>query len=175
MSNDFRFENYEGSIHLAAVHRRGLFGHQLLLRGRRTVRNGGSLPSVASVHSLLSVGLMHALNDINRTNIDYLIRTASTAISKPRIRVTAMDPTFCDALQERMRGLRNEDKPLRAGKQFLSELARQLVRFDISFQTDTENTTGYSLKNWLTRALPAPSLLATIPPSLMPTVTSAVL
>jgi hypothetical protein len=176
MSNDFSFEKYEGSIYLGADHRKGLWANQIATRHRRATRNGGQLPTASSSHTLHVWSLLNSLRDITKADAAKLIASPKgTVIAKPRVLVTAMDPSFLDALQLRMQGQKSDTKPLRAGKNFLTELARQLVRFEITFQTDTANTTCYSLKNWLERALPDPKLLSTIPQSLMPSVTSAVI
>jgi hypothetical protein len=83
-----------------------------------------------------------------------------------------MDETFADALKAKMQG--QEGKPLRAGKNFLMELARQLARFDITLQTDTESRPVLILKNWSQTSVIDPKAIPSIPPALVPSAVSAV-
>lgn len=175
MSTLIDFARYDGAIHLEADRRRGLWATQSLIRGKRTVRNAGQLPTTASAHTLHVVALMAALRDISRAQAAELVRDADiVGLVKPRLLVICTDESFCDALQAKIQGQRS-DKPLRCGKQFLIELARQLARFDVSWVTDPESNACKTLRNWASKVLLAPSLLSTIPPILLPSVVSAVI
>jgi hypothetical protein len=164
---------HDGFIYIAAEHRTGLWAYQSRITGHRTFRTGGQLPTTASAHSLLVLALLTGLRDISKAQAAELVKKANAGLTKPRILVTSLDSTFCDALQDKMRGQQN-GKPLRAGKNFLIELARQLARFSVTFETDPDSTICYSLKNWAVRSIHDPKAAQRIPASLAPSAVSEV-
>jgi hypothetical protein len=172
MSTRIEFIEYDGVIHLGADPTKGIWANQTLLRGSRTIRTGGQLPTEASAHTLHVVALTTALRDITKGQAINLVNRAATIIGKPRIVVVVTDPTFADALTAKIQG--QQGKPLRAGKNFLVELARQLARFTVTFQTDPGNTSSYSLRHWAKKSVHDPKAVQRIPQALAATVASAV-
>src|SRR4051794_9102624 len=103
------------------------------MKGSRSIRNASQLPVESSAHTLIVCGLTAALKSITRTQANELMKNRG---SKPEIQVLLSDSTFAEALQNKI--ARRPGKPLRAGRNWLIELARQLSRFNVSFTTDPE-------------------------------------
>jgi len=160
---------YDIGIHLVSE-RRGIWAVQSLVRDKRTTRSAGSLPSAASAHSLLVVGLTVALRDVTKVQAEKLVRNASIEIAKPRVLITCLDETFGEAMRAKMERRLDETRPLRSGRNFVKELARQISRFDVDWEIDPSNVTCLSLRNWAVKRLPDPKTVSEIPTVLMPTV-----
>jgi hypothetical protein len=75
------------------------------------------------------------------------------------LQIVTSDSTFAKALQ----GLiaRDASAPrLRAGRNFLTAVAQQLVRFDLDYATDPQSKETQILGNWAKASIHDPRLLA---------------
>jgi hypothetical protein len=165
------FDLHEGLILLSADDSRGLWAFQSSIRGSRPSRTAGSLPTSASRHTLLAVGLTAALQSITKKQAAGLVSTAKTSIVKPRLCIVSTDPTFADALQAKMKG--HAGRPLRTGKNFLIELARNLARFQVTLDTEVENYGVAALRRWAAQTIADPK--AYTPDAFAPTAASCLL
>jgi hypothetical protein len=149
---------HEGRIFLVADRRRGLWAAETSMRGKPRIRHAGQLPSTATAHSLLVVGLIASLRTISRAEVEALMSRVDDRVKKPRILVVSNDTTFGEALDEKISG-RNR-KVLRMGTQFGRELARQVVRFDLTFDTAEVDTVDgrpiLTLRRWARSVIPDP-------------------
>ncbi len=166
---------HEGLILLAADKRRGTWAAQMILTGQRTLRLGGQLPTEMSNHGLLSVALATMLRQSTRAQAERL--AADAGVRKPRLLVATMDATFADALRAKITqdATIGAAKPLRIGRNFVGLLAQQVARFEITLMTPEDGDhTILVLRDWATKMLPSPTLLASVPASLAPTAVSQV-
>lgn len=170
MKIDFNTE--DALIVVAADKRKGVWSNNSLVRNQRNVKTAGSLPTMASAHTLLTVALVAALKSITRRNISKLIE--GTTRIKPTVVVASQDRSFLAAINSIVQ---NEGKetanPLHAGKNFLSILKDQLWRFHLVTRSPEDGDfTILALADWANKQLAAPKLIAGIPPSLAPTIVS---
>jgi hypothetical protein len=172
-----RFDSdlYDGKVILASDHRRGLWCFETYLgkRGNRPLRTGGALPLEASGQTLLAVGLTSALRNISRAQAADLVRAARQEITKPRIEVVTVDLAFAEALTAKMK--RQVGRPWRVGKNFETELARQLSRFTISMNKPREIDNGQilAMRSWAVKTIYDPKIVEQIPAAFAPTVVSS--
>ena len=165
-------ETHEGKILLAYDQKRGIWTNSVTTSLGRSVRTSGTIFSAASRHTLQAIGLTSALRSI--TNKEAAILADKAGVAKPRLIITSTDDTFLKALPALMKGDRTA-KPLRAGKNFLGLLGRQLVRFQLDFVPLPEGDfIGDKLKNWAYRLYPDKALIGTIPAFLIPSAVSKV-
>lgn len=142
------------------------------------IRTGGQLPTTASAHTLLVAGLTATLMDVSKTDVARILDMSGNTITRPRIIIGVKNSSFADAL----RGMMKNDQaikaamPLRCGRNFLRELARQLARFEIMLASiDAEDDmAAINLRRWVRARLPDPKLYATIPPALSAAVVGCV-
>jgi hypothetical protein len=163
------FSKFEARILLSSDRRSGVWASETLTKGKTRIRNAGQLPADASSHSLLVVALMAALRSISKRDATRLVEDADWVITKPRVLVVSRSADFGDALHGKVNG--QNGKLLRAGKQFMRELARQVVRFDLTFDTDEENKPILNLRKWAQTSVPDPESVL----SIFPIATSAVI
>jgi hypothetical protein len=166
---------YDGIILIAGDRKRGVWSQQTLARGTKTTRAAGQLPTSASIHTLQVVAVANALRSITRSDIS---RLTGGAPRKARLVVASDHASFIEAIQSAIKGDKDTlaTNPLRAGKNFLGQLAQQIARFEITWQTpELGDHTLKMLKDWSTRAVVDPKSVAAIPAILMPTAVSAVL
>jgi hypothetical protein len=165
-------ETHEGKILLAYDQKRGIWANSLTTSLGRSIRTSGTIFSAASRHTLQVVGLAAALRSV--TIKEAAILADKAGVPKPRLIITSTDATFLEALPALMKGDRTA-KQLRAGKNFLGLLGRQLVRFQLDFVPLPEGDfIGDKLKNWAYRHYPDKGLMRTIPPFLVPSAVSKV-
>lgn len=162
------FRDTEGLVQLAADKRRGVWASQLLLRGARTVRTAGQLPTTASAHSLLTVALLNTLNSISRAQASRL------APGKARLVVLSSDAQFVNGLNLLVQN--GDAATLRSGKNFLTTLAKKLDRFDVTAMLpDADDKGVLILGNWLTVNALHPASFGDLPVSIAPNVISQIL
>ena len=169
------FDKYDGQILLSAEKRRGIWATNTVLRGSRAIKTAGRLPTVATAHTLLVVALISALRNITRAQAEELVSSSNLGIRKARIKVVTTDEAFVAALTAMLKRQKNGTPPLRAAKNFLIELARQLVRFDVTLEAANRKSARHrTLKNWSVTTAFDPKAFETISPVLLPTLVSAV-
>lgn len=162
------FRDTEGLVQLAADKRRGVWASQLLLRGARTVRTAGQLPTTASAHSLLTVALLNTLNSISRSQV------ARLASGKARLVVLSSDAQFVNGLNLLVQN--GDAAILRSGKNFLTTLVKKLDRFDVTAMLpDADDKGVLILGNWLTVNALHPASFGDLPVSIAPNVISQIL
>ena len=167
------FTTHDGLILLTANRHKGIWATETRLKSGRRTRTAGQISTSASAHSLLVIGLTAALKSISGRDIRKISRYRER---KARLRVISNDATFSTALQALMK---NDEAvianvPLRAGKQFLRMLAKQLARFDIELMTDLEDR-SYSfqaLKDWVQVHVRSPREQELLPAFMLPVVVS---
>jgi DNA-binding NarL/FixJ family response regulator len=160
---------HDGEIRLLSNRRRGVWIYESRLKIGPKNKVAGQAPTTASTHSLLVIALTSSLKAISRNLADKM-----TGQRKPKLRIIVADSTFIDALKAQIDGDKAaiERIPLRAGKQFLRELARQLSRFSIELVTDQEDK-GYlfsAMALFAKRHLLSPRELDQLPAYLLPAV-----
>lgn len=164
------FGKHDALITLSCDRRRGTWGVQTLVRGSKTIRTAGQLPTTSTAHTLFAVALVAALGAITRSHAQRLVQTAAQPVAKPRVLVVTDDDAFREALTARDVPTR---RPLRAGRNFVDVLSWQLSRFDVTFSTPDDNSV-LALGNWMGQNLPSPKLIATAPPAFLPRAISRV-
>lgn len=170
------FDKYDGLILLAHDRRKGLYASQTLLRGSKTTRAAGQLPTCASAHTCELVALATALRGITRMQCSKLLANAPDGISKPRIRVVTADKDFAEGIaaviaKERLA------KPIRSGKNFQEFAASQLARFTVTIEAEPEgsgDTSLFILRDWARQNVIDPKVLNNTSPTLFPIAVSAV-
>jgi hypothetical protein len=167
MKIDFR--ETDGLVQLAADKRRGIWGSQLLIRGTRTVRTAGQLPTTASAHSLLTVALLNSLNSISRGQAAKL-----APIGRMRLIVLSSDAQFVNGLNMLVQNV--DASTLRSGKNFLDILAKKIERFDVKAMLPDANDKGVLiLGNWLSVNALHPASFGDLPVSIAPNIISQIL
>jgi len=159
--------NQQGQIMLVADKRKGLHASSTIhLAAMKSLRVAGQLPTTASQHTLLVVALVTALRMITKAQAEKMI-SRNGKLTKPRLQVVVPDASFADAIQR----VGQTDAPrLRAGKNFLGILGKQLKRFDIDFVTVSGDDLKplFGLLSFAQQSIVAPKLLAEIEVSLAP-------
>ena len=173
------FGKYEGSVLLTSNRHIGIWAAAHFTRGSKSTRQAGQLPTTASAHSLELVALASSLRSITNGQAAKLMQDAPRGVTKPRILVVTADPTFADALLAKMKNdtATLATKPLKAGRNFLFEAARQLARFDLTFETslETDDKSILALKHWAQLNVHSPKAIRGIPASLVPSAVSQIL
>jgi hypothetical protein len=145
---------------LLAEPRHGLWAAELSLPSkdsstRKTLRVGGCLPRAAA-HTLLTVAFLAASHRItNKVRAAILDHTGQ---EKVRVRVLTEDADFVANFDRATRA----QKPLRASKNFASQLGRYLSRashkFFVIALDDAKNRTNLSaLKSWANNTILSPA------------------
>jgi hypothetical protein len=170
--NRFNNETHDGLVLLCADPARGIWSNQVATKvALRAIRTAGTLSTCASAHTLLTVALVNALRCIARKDAQKLTWNLPRTVTKPRLLVISNDNTFLDALSdfnlEAERCVR-----LKAGQNFADLLRSQIVRFDLTYQTETENIANLVLSDWAGKHVIAPTLLSGFPKSLLPSAIS---
>lgn len=166
---------HDGMLLLASDRRKGIWATQLLLRGSKTVRSAGTIPTTASAHSLQVLALTTALRLISKGQAAKLLQAAPTGITRPRLLVVSSDATFAQALQAKMRGDKETmtTKPLRAGRNLISIAPAQLARFALTFgELEDGDTSILILKSWASQTIHDPK--QELPSALVPSAVSQV-
>jgi hypothetical protein len=168
---------HDGELTVVADKHRGIWASQTFLRASKTVRAGGQLPTTASAHTLLVAGLTATLLDISKFDVKRILEISNRPTSKPRLVISTANKSFANALAAMIKNDKatRAEKPLRTGKNFLRELARQLARFDVTFRTiGDEESVDVNLRRWAKSRLRDPKMLGTIPPILTATVVGGI-
>lgn len=163
------FSTHDGEIRLLSNRRRGVWIYESRLKIGPKNKVAGQAPTTASSHSLLVIALTSSLKAISRNLADKM-----TGQRKPKLRIIVADSTFADALQAQIDGNKEAiaRTPLRAGKQFLQQLAKQVARFDLELVTDHDDR-GYlfsALARFAKLHLRSPRELEQLPAYLLPAV-----
>jgi len=161
----FSGDPYEVKIQLAADPRKGVWAANTLIKQGRTIRTAGQAPTSASAHTLLVIALTSALQDIGWSQAQTLAR--ANHVVKPRVQVLTADATFASAMQR----IPATIAALRAGKNFVGELRRQLDRFTIRVQ-HVEAREVELLKGWAQRKVMDRREIGRIPVIFAPTAVS---
>jgi hypothetical protein len=167
------FETHDGSVTLAFDRRKGIWAYSLFTKTARAIRTAGQISTEASAHTLQAIALTAALRSITRAQANRLAQFAK--LKKPRLVITSLDRDFLEALQAKMRNDKDvmAVNPLRASKQFLTVLAQQLSRFDLTFETPEDGDVLNSvLQNWAVNHLVDKKLVKNLPPALSPSLIS---
>lgn len=166
------FQTHEALVLIAADDKKGLWSHQSFTKAlTKQVRNGGQLRTEASAHTLLLVALTTALRAISRKNVEKLLQSTPRDVFKPRVVVGCADPSFGDAIRAFMEQ-NASGKALRAGRNFKELAAKELLRFDLTFeQPEDSDTCLLVLGGWAKNNLIENRLLI---PGLLPSAVSAV-
>jgi len=155
------FDSQDGLI-MVSGDRRGVWASQVLIKGSKTIRTGGQLPTTASRHTLQLVALTSALRSITKADA---ARITPRGVSKARLLVTSIDSSFLDALQA--------ETPLRAGRNFFTIAMQQLARFDLTFAAPEDgDMTVHMLSKWAANHVFPPK---NIPAVLIPSAVSQVI
>lgn len=118
---------HHGHILLSPDRRRGVIAIESIRRNGKTLRTALQVPTSASAHGLIVIGLTAAL--LRWPQVKYIDHITE----KFSILVTVNDETFVSAITAQI----NRDArqialtPLRAGKHLLRPLAKQLSRFHV--------------------------------------------
>jgi hypothetical protein len=157
-------KTHELKITLSAFTRFGLWSASIKGRGRRPLKIAGKLPADASSHTLLAVSLLTSLRSVSKTEATRLVETSRLAITRPRVSVATSDATFAAALTSKM--VRQDGPPLRTGRNFVTELARQVARFEIDFDPTPDKIGILELQNFAVQSIHDPS--ESVPPAFQP-------
>lgn len=161
----------DAEIRILSNRRRGLWCYDSQLKFGPKTRVAGQVPVESSSHSLLVMALTSSLKSIGRNTAGKL-----TVQGKPKIRVLVSDVTFVDALGAKIDG----DKasiartPLKSGKNFLLQCAKQIARFELEFVTDLEDKEHRfkALNHWAKLHVLSPREQEQLPSYLLPAVVS---
>jgi hypothetical protein len=169
LKNDF--SAHDGEIRLLSNRRRGVWIYESRLKIGPKNKVAGQAPTTASSHSLLVIALTSSLKAISRNLADKM-----TGQRKPKLKIIVADSTFADALQAKIESNKEAiaRTPLRAGKQFLLQLAKQMARFDIELVLDQEDK-GYlfsALARFAKLHVISPRMQEQLPSYLLPAVVS---
>jgi hypothetical protein len=167
------FETHDGSVTLAFDRRKGIWAYSLFTKTARAIRTAGQISTEASAHTLQSLALTVALRSITRGQANRLAQFAK--LKKPRLLVTCLDEDFLEALEAKMRNDKDvmAVNPLRTGKQFLTVLAQQLARFQLTFEPPEDgDMSNLVLHNWAANHLVDKKLIDNLPPALSPSLIS---
>ena len=146
---------HELQLMLSASSDTGIWASSIMGHRKKHLRTAGQLPH-ASGHTLLAVSLVNALSGVSKAEWNKLLETSATpGIKKPRVSIATTDTTFAPALQGKMRNVPGAPV-LKTGRNFLMELARQLARFEISFDAEPDGTGVYILSQWAHRSIREP-------------------
>lgn len=158
--------------------RKGLWASSTILKSSKTVRQAGQLPTSASGHTLELVALASALRSISNSQVSFLMQNAPSSVTKPRLLIMSADKTFSDALRAMMTrdAVTLAAKPLKAGRNFLSMVAREIGRFELTLQTDIgEDQSIANLSIWAHERILSPKTVGSIAQALRPTAISQLL
>lgn len=123
-----------GFLTLLADPRRGTWATELRLKTGKVTRTGGQLPTSTTAHGLLLVALRSALRSISPRQL------TGRKGRRVRLLVNTNDRTFADALGRVQNSGSGTVPPLRAGRNQLDDLQKELARFDIVFVTDVDDS-----------------------------------
>jgi hypothetical protein len=157
-------KTHELKITLSAFRRFGLWSASIKGRGRRPLKIAGKLPADASSHTLLAVSLLTSFRSISKSEVARLMQTSRAAINRPRVSVATTDPTFAAALTSKM--VRQDGPVLRTGRNFVTELARQVARFHVEFDPTPDDIGILELQNFAIQTIHDPS--EQVPPAFQP-------
>ena len=164
----FDTATHEGLILLGGDKRKGLWASSTILKSSKTVRQAGQLPTSASGHTLELVALASALRSISNSQVSFLMQNAPSSVTKPRLLIMSADKTR-DAVTLAA-------KPLKAGRNFLSMVAREIGRFELTLQTDIgEDQSIANLSIWAHERILSPKTVGSIAQALRPTAISQLL
>lgn len=163
------FNNFDAVVNLSADRRRGIWAVQTRLHRGRSSRVAGQIETESSAHTLLVIAMLTGLAQITKQQAAKLVESAAIKITKPRIQVVCRDLTFLSSLRERMQG--QKLTPNKAAKHILMQLPKQLARFTLSFQTNPDDATCYTLQSWAFKSVHDPKLID-IPRAFTPSVVS---
>ena len=142
----------------------------------KSVRTAGQAPTSTSAHGLLTLALINALKNISKRTARQSGRDLLTL--KTSLRIVTTDPTFADALRALMAGDKATlaSKPFRAGRNLLALLARELARFEVTLETDTEDAKYQfqALGNWAKLHVRDPREIEKLPAILSPVAVAGV-
>jgi hypothetical protein len=146
---------YDAEIILTGTRSRGVWAYQYASSiSRNSIRAAGRLNRDASTHTLLAAGLITALRGITKGQANRLVGTSTgSSTRKPRLSIRVTDATFAQALQRQTTSVQPK---LRAGRQFVFELNRQLSRFNCAFTTEAQTVQIQSIAQWGSRFVSDP-------------------
>jgi hypothetical protein len=160
-------EGYDGEIRILSNRRRGIWCYSSQLRFGPLTRIAGRASVSATTHSLLVIALQAALKSIGKNTAGKL-----AGQRKPKIRVLVSDAAFVDALKAKIAGRQEliSSKPLRSGRNFLHQLAKQIARFDLEFVTDLDDEQHrfQALNHWSKLHVLSPGEQELLPSYLLP-------
>ena len=167
------FDKFDGQILLFSDRRRGIWSNEIVLKNSRNTRTAGQAPVSTSAHGLLVLALINGLQSTSKRQTSKAVGHRS---KKARLNIVSSDRTFADALRAMITGDKATlvDKPFRAGRNLLRQLARDLARFDVTLTTDHESYAFQALGNFARLHVRDPKELDSLPSILVPVVASTV-
>jgi hypothetical protein len=163
----FSIDDFDAQLLLAVDAKKGLWMADWKPSFQRATWTAGQMPTCMTAHGLAAVAIISVLRPLQRKQLDELSQRGARIGQKPRLQIVTSDVSFVAAINAAM-AKQGQSKPLRTGKNFVVELARQLSRFEVSIAAQPDNRRILSLRNWGQRVVLDPS----IPPSLAPVAAS---
>lgn len=141
-----RGSSIDVGITIAAHPRKRVYAHDIkLFRLHQNWKASGIAPVGSSEHSQLAVSLLSALRSISNKQLAMIGERSDH--DKPLVSIQTNDARLADALRAIVDG--QPTPKTRVGRNFLSDLAFQLRRFDVTIQTlELTDRRVLSLASW---------------------------
>lgn len=163
-------QHLDGVILVGASRQKAVWASQYQFTGVPVTRTGARLNPSATSHTLLTLALTLTLHSITNRMAAEIVTKRNDGRNKLSLLVKTIDETYADALTSMLLG--QQGPPLRVIRSLYQPLARQLSRFDISFEAEQSNPAILGLLEWTKRSVLLPPGITeadlAVPAALMP-------
>lgn len=162
---------FEIEIKIVATGRIGVWANEIASKGASPVRTAGQLPAGdANPHTQQAVALLSPLSRFTHKQRQRLAEF--NGVPKPRVKITALDAHFAQAVQDRLVNSPDAPKRLKAASAIASELIDRLRMFALTWEVPPDSAALLSLRSWSKQQVNDPRELKKVPTVFLPAVVS---